>query len=145
MFANQGSKWQVKRILVVDDDEQILKILDAALRKRGYEPVIEAEPLAVVELLRDQPFDLVMLDINMPRKDGFEIYADIKQWRRELPVLFITGYTESFSMRSARVIRLWTHEFADGNTDVLYKPFKLDVLYEKIEGLIGSPAGEKTP
>ena len=135
----------MKRILVVDDDEQILKILEAALRKRGYAPVLEADPIAALELLRSQSFDLVMLDINMPHKDGFEIYADIKQWRRELPVLFITGYTESFSMRSARVIRMWTHEFADGNTDVIYKPFKLDVLYEKVEGLIGPPAGGAAP
>lgn len=135
----------MKRILVVDDDEQLLQVLDAALRKHGYEPVIEADPMAAIETLRAQPFDLVMLDINMPHKDGFEIYADIKQWRHELPVLFLTGYTESFSMRSARVIRMWTHEFADGNTDVLYKPFKLDVLYEKIEGLIGPPGAAAAP
>lgn len=135
----------MKRILVVDDDDQILKILEVALGKRGYETVLEADPCVAAEALLRQPFDLVILDINMPNKDGFEIYADIKQRRRELPVLFLTGHTESFSMHSARAIRMWTHEFADGNTDVLYKPFKLEVLFDKIEGLIGPPVVADAP
>ena len=52
-------------------------------------------------------------------------------------MLFVTAYPGSFNMKSQEMVDMWQSEFADGMTDILYKPFDIDVLYEKVEGLIG--------
>ena len=52
-------------------------------------------------------------------------------------MLFVTAYPKSFSVRNEDMLKMWKQDFADGETDIMYKPFTLDVLYQKIEGLIG--------
>ncbi len=87
--------------------------------------------------------DVVLLDIRMPKKSGFEIYNEIRQFRK-IPVLFVTAYPKSFTGKSNEVVKMWQNEFSDGTTDIIYKPFSLTTLFEKVEGLIGKAddAGE---
>lgn len=88
-------------------------------------------------LLDEHPVDLLMLDVHMPQKDGLMLFEELKKRNRVLPVLFVTGYPGSFSLTSNRMSRIWTDYFGDGNADILYKPFTVDNLYEKVEMLIG--------
>jgi FixJ family two-component response regulator len=78
-----------------------------------------------------------MLDVRMPQTDGFMIFKELKKQDRKLPVLFVTAYPKSFTMKSDEMVELWTRDFIDGNTDILYKPFNVEILYEKVESLIG--------
>jgi DNA-binding response OmpR family regulator len=82
-----------KRILVVDDDENILNLEKTILEQRGFEvtgAVGGAEALAV---LGEQTFDLVLLDVMMPEVDGFTVCRKIKEDPRlkDLPVIFLTA------------------------------------------------------
>jgi len=129
----------LRKILSVDDDPKVLAAFQAALKQRGYEVFITTKPDEVTRILNEHDIDLVMLDIRMPEKDGFQIFQELKKKYEKIPALFITAYPKSFTMHSQGMIDMWTKSFADGNTDIMYKPFTLDLLYEKVEGLIGPP------
>ena len=127
----------MRKILSVDDDDSILRCYKKALDAKGYQAFVTSNPLEVSQILQDHKLDLVMLDICMPKRSGFDIFKELKQKYEHLPVLFVTAYPGSFNMESQEMVDLWQNEFADGITDILYKPFDIDVLYEKVEGLIG--------
>jgi DNA-binding response OmpR family regulator len=131
----------LKKILSVDDDPKILKAFESAIQQKGYEILITTDPNEVGKILGENNIDLVMLDVRMPQKSGFDVFRELKKKNKKLKVLFVTAYPKSFSVRNDDMLKMWKQDFADGETDIMYKPFTLDVLYEKIEGLIG-PADE---
>jgi two-component system, cell cycle response regulator len=135
----------LRKILSVDDDPKILSAFQAALRQKGYEVFITSNPNEVAQILKNHDIDLIMLDIKMPEKSGFDIFRELKKKYQSLPVLFITAYPKSFSMRSDEMVKMWQEDFADGNTDIMYKPFNVEALYEKVEGLIGASDAESKP
>jgi DNA-binding response OmpR family regulator len=132
---------KILKILSVDDNPQVLTSLKSALKHFGYEVFVTSNPNEVSQILSDNQIDLVMLDICMPEKDGFEIFEELKKRYKKLPVLFCTAYPKSFSMTTDERIRMWQEDFADGNTDIIYKPFGIKALCDKVESLIG-PAHE---
>lgn len=133
----------MRKILSVDDDPNVLRAFESTLKQKGYEVFITTNPLEVAGILAGHEIDLIMLDIRMPEKNGFEIFKELKKKYGKLPVLFVTAYPKSFTMRSNEMVRMWEEDFADGQTDILYKPFTIDALYEKVEGLIGK--ADETP
>jgi len=128
----------MKKILSIDDEPMILKCIEKAVHRFGYALRITTDPEEGLRIIRDdKDLTLVMLDVRMPVKDGFQIFREFRQFRH-LPVLFVTAYPKSFSGRSDELVEMWRNEFADGTTDIIYKPFEIKTLLEKIEGLIGS-------
>jgi len=127
----------LRKILSVDDDPQILQAFEAAIRQKGYEILTTTDPLEVGKILSENEIDLIMLDVRMPQKSGIDVFRELKKTHPKLKVLFITAYPKSFSVRDDAMLKMWQRDFADGETDIMYKPFVLDVLYQKIEGLIG--------
>ena len=82
-----------KRILVVDDDEMVLMALDELLRPEGYEVHTVLSAAAALERLDQNSYDLLMLDIIMPKMDGFELCKKIRE-RKEYthtPIIFLTA------------------------------------------------------
>ncbi|MBM4144054.1 MAG: response regulator [Lentisphaerae bacterium] len=126
----------MKTIVAIDDERAILECYQQTLAAAGYEVHVTSEAETGLRWIREKQPDLVLLDIRMPQKDGFDVYAELRR-ARKIPVLFITAYPKSFTSDSERVASLWENEFADGDTDILYKPFSLDALYAKVAGLIG--------
>jgi DNA-binding response OmpR family regulator len=130
--------WIMRKILAVDDDSKILKTLEVALVQKGYEVMTTTDPSGVGALLDVHEFDLIMLDVCMPAKNGFELFGELKKRKRAHKFLFVTGYPKAFTVNSSQILEMWQRDFADGETDIIYKPFTLSILYEKVEGLIGS-------
>lgn len=126
----------MKTILSIDDDKWVLETLKDALTPNGYRVLTADQPDEALRMLKDTPVDLVMLDLNMPGKNGFALYAELGSPPR-MPVLFVSGCTRSFSPATPEFVKIWEGGFALGMTDILYKPFDLATLYEKVEGLIG--------
>lgn len=126
----------MKNILAIDDEQPILDVLKDALNAKGYRVFTTNSAEELSQILKENEIHLVLLDVHMPNKDGFSIYKDIGT-QRQVPVLFVTGYPKSFNGESREFTELWKNQFILGRTDILYKPFKLDLLYEKVEGLIG--------
>ena len=82
-----------KRILVVDDDENILNLERTILEQRGFEVTAALGGEQALELLAQNSFDLVLLDVMMPEVDGFTVCRKIKEDARlkDLPVIFLTA------------------------------------------------------
>jgi DNA-binding response OmpR family regulator len=126
----------MKTILSIDDDPWVLETLKDALTPHGYEVITTTSAEEAERLLNQRRIDLVLLDLGMPGKNGFTLFRDLVA-RQQVPVLFVSGCSRSFAANSEQFVALWTNEFTNGTTDILYKPFTLDALYEKVEGLIG--------
>ncbi|MFO7870575.1 MAG: response regulator [Kiritimatiellia bacterium] len=129
----------MNKILSIDDEPAMLRCLQGVLEHEGYKLAVTSDPEEGLRILReDESICLALLDIRMPGKNGFEIYREMRKFRK-VPVLFVTAYPKSFNSKSDHIVRMWKEEFADGTTDILYKPFNAATLVEKVEGLIGSP------
>jgi DNA-binding response OmpR family regulator len=82
-----------KRILVVDDDENILSLEKTILEQKGFDVTSAVGGAAALEILASQVFDLILLDVMMPDVDGFAVCRRIKEDARlkEVPVIFLTA------------------------------------------------------
>jgi two-component system, OmpR family, response regulator ChvI len=80
------------RILIVDDEQDITSILKKGLEKYGYEIDVFNDPLLALSSFRAGSYDLVLLDVRMPKMDGFELYQRITQLDSKTKVCFMTAF-----------------------------------------------------
>ena len=80
------------RILIVDDEQDITSILKKGLEKYGYEIDVFNDPLLALSSFRAGLYDLVLLDVRMPKMDGFELYQRITQLDSKTKVCFMTAF-----------------------------------------------------
>jgi DNA-binding response OmpR family regulator len=80
------------RILIVDDEQDITSILKKGLEKYGYEIDVFNDPLLALSSFRAGLYDLILLDIRMPKMDGFELYQRITQLDSKTKVCFMTAF-----------------------------------------------------
>ena len=119
-------------ILIVDDSTAIRKILIRVLRQTrlAIGQVLEArDGLDALEVVRTNPLDLILCDINMPNMDGLSFLAELKssdRWR-DLPVVMFT--TEGGEQKVAQAIQL-------GSAAYIRKPFTAEQIQEKIGALL---------
>lgn len=122
---------QGKRMLVADDEEIIRETVADVLSKAGALPVMACDGDEAIAMIRAQHFDLVLSDIKMPNKNGYEVFAATKQVDRNCPVILITGFGYDPEHSIVRASR-------EGLAGVLFKPFKVDQLLEMIEKAVGA-------
>lgn len=86
-----------ENLLIIDDDEQVSAMISALLRLEGYAVDVQNEPRQGLDRALTRPFDLVLLDLNMPGIDGFEILSSLRQRFSmiQLPVIMLTGTAET--------------------------------------------------
>ncbi len=117
-----------KKILVVDDDYEIIESIRYALEGEGYEVLIARDGnqgLALAE--REEP-DLMILDMMMPKRSGFLVLEKLRRLRDEpMPVIMITGNEGSRHKAYAELL---------GVSDYIRKPFAIDRLLKAVENLI---------
>lgn len=116
----------MSRILLVDDDELIRLSMAEVLRARDYDVCTAINGKDAISQLKENDFDVVLLDIFMPEKDGFETIADIRRHDRLIKIIAMSGYTENsfHPLKYARSL---------GADDVLAKPFSADELISTLE------------
>ena len=108
--------------MVVDDDQDMLRMLNRTLELEGYGVVIAADGSSALALLEDCRPDLVILDIMMPGRDGFQVLDVIRQ-RSNVPVIMLTARCEVTSLQKALVL---------GADDYVRKPFRTRELVARI-------------
>jgi sigma-B regulation protein RsbU (phosphoserine phosphatase) len=117
---------QSASILIVDDTPANLQVLAGMLKDRGYKvrPVPSGK-LALLAARRDPP-DLILLDINMPDMNGYEVCQQLKadELLDGIPVIFISALTEQLDKVKA---------FATGGVDYITKPFQMEELHARVE------------
>lgn len=125
-----------RRILIIDDEQDIRSLLALILHTEDYEIHEAHGGKEGLNLLEREPFDLVILDIMMPEMDGWEVCRQIKSraQTRKTPVLILTVRSQPFD----RVIGMEVVQ-AD---DYLTKPFDRKMLLATVERLTGTPVPE---
>ena len=131
-----------ERLLVVDDEPVIARVVSEQLRRLGYEVTSVTDPEDALELVAEDPedFDLLLTDLQMPRMDGVELAARVARLRPQLPVVLSTGNRWSVPASTAR---------AAGIREIVDKPFRIDelahVLRAVLTGAGTPPAGPRRP
>lgn len=110
------------KILVVDDKPENLKLLTQILSEKGYKIRVSPSGKLALESCQSNPPDLILLDINMPEMDGYEVCKHLKhnELTRDIPVIFVSALDEPINKVNA---------FTAGGVDYITKPFEpLEVL-----------------
>ncbi len=115
-MANPSSNIQRHSLLLVDDDPEILTLLQAKLAKQPFELLTAVEGESVLNIVRTQKPDLVILDVNLPGLSGLEVCRSLRADKdtRDIPIIILFG-------RSAEIDRILGLEF--GADDYVTKPF----------------------
>jgi len=116
-----------RRILVVDDEPQITRVLRTSLSAQGYDIRVANDGETALEILKDWAADLVITDLSMPRMDGLELCRRIRAVSQQVPVMFLTSRDEEFD----RVLGLEL-----GADDYLCKPFSVRELCARVKVLL---------
>ena len=119
----------VYTILVADDEPAIRTMLEVILSADGHEVTTVPDGRAVLEYLRDHTPDAMLLDVQMPFIDGFEICSRVKRVKRlrHSPVLLLTGFDSATTRDTAKLV---------GADDIVYKPLSGKNLRARITQLI---------
>lgn len=115
-----------KHLLVVDDDPDFLHLIAASLRAVGYQVSTAASGTAARNAIREQAFDLVLLDAVMPHESGFEVLRSIRATHSplDLPIIMVTGLSDSDSTVEALIL---------GANDYIIKPFDPRIALARIQ------------
>jgi len=124
------------KILVVDDEIYIVHILDFSLGMEGYEVVTALDGEQALEKLKVEKPDLIVLDIMMPKLDGYEVCKAIKSdpETRQIPVILLSAKGRNVDQKMG---------FDVGADDYITKPFSPRKLVERINQLLGQAVTER--
>ncbi len=115
------------RLLVVEDDPNLGDILKEYLEMKGYEPTLCRDGEEGWNKFKKDRYDLCLLDIMMPKKDGFTLAREIKKVQEDLPVLFLTAKNQKDDIIEGLKI---------GADDYLTKPFSMEELLLRITAIL---------
>jgi len=115
-----------KRILIVDDEPRYLRLLEANLRTEGYEVATAQDGMQALDVFSAQPIDLVLLDVMMPRLDGFGVCQRLREFSN-VPIVILTARGEE--QDRVRGLDL-------GADDYLVKPFSATELLARVRAVL---------
>jgi two-component system OmpR family response regulator len=125
-----------ERLLLVDDEDNLRSMLEAALRHNGFDITSAASGRAALELAASSKPDLVVLDVMLPDLDGFEVCRRLRADGSRVPVLFLTA--RDATEDKVRGLTL-------GGDDYLVKPFSLEELVARVEAVLRRAGLTNTP
>jgi DNA-binding response OmpR family regulator len=111
-----------RMILIVDDEPDITTVLKTTLEDNGFQVASFDDPISALENFRKRSYSLLILDIKMPKMNGFELYTKIKKIDNKVKVCFLTALTELQEYESFRK-ELFPEE---GKRHFIQKPVKND-------------------
>ena len=100
-------------ILVVEDNPNARKLMEAVLKQNGYEPLLAADGIEALDVLDNKHVDLIVLDVMMPRMDGYEFTETLRSSGCDLPILMVTAKEKPADKRKGFII---------GTDDYMVKP-----------------------
>ncbi|MEE9225285.1 MAG: response regulator [Bacteroidota bacterium] len=116
-----------KKILVVDDEDALRTVLSSELVGEGYEVETAADGDEAMNVVQMKPFDLVLLDIKMPKVDGFEVLKFLKSKYPDIKVVMLTGFADLKNAIESKKL---------GAEDFVSKPYDLVDLLTTVERVV---------
>ena len=123
------------RILVVDDDADICRNLSDILTDLGYSVDFALDGPSALELVRQRPYDVALLDLKMPGMDGLTLYREIKKQRAATVALLVTAYAGPATANEALSAGAWK---------VIPKPVDFPTLLGLVDEALGQPLCSST-
>lgn len=123
-----------QHILIVEDDESVAQGLTDILNGSGYQTEWCEKPRKVLEILKKQQLDLILLDVNLGEEDGYGLCKKIREIS-DIPVIFLTAYQSEMDI---------VRGFTVGGDDYITKPFRMQELLLRVQALLrrGKRLGE---
>ena len=121
------------RVLIIDDDDQIVEILQKLLSGAGYEVLTALDGKAGIDLFRKEQPDVVITDIIMPEKDGTEVIFELQKEFPGIKMIVMTGGGQGDAQSYLKSITAYSNvKYA------LEKPFAMDELLKSVKELLNS-------
>ncbi|NLN48033.1 MAG: response regulator transcription factor [Clostridiales bacterium] len=114
------------KILIADDNRQIISILEEYAKKEGYEPIVATDGSEALELFKMRQPDIILLDVMMPKIDGFEVCREIRK-SSNVPIIMITARGEDFEKIMGLDI---------GADDYIVKPFSPGEVMARVRAIL---------
>lgn len=118
---------QAKKILVVEDESHLAKGLQFNLEREGYEVVVAGDGKAALDCMREQSFDLMILDLMLPKMGGIEVAKNIRKTDTRFPILMLSAKSTEEDRSTG---------LEAGADDYLAKPFHLPELLLRVKGIL---------
>jgi DNA-binding response OmpR family regulator len=115
------------KILYVEDEEYLGKIVKESLESRHFEVVMESDGMNVLQTFRQINPDVCVLDVMLPNKDGFTIAGEIREVNATVPIIFLTAKTQTDDLVKG---------FSLGGNDYIRKPFSMEELIVRIDNAL---------
>jgi DNA-binding response OmpR family regulator len=122
------------KILLCEDDENLGMLLREYLQTKGYDADLQPDGEAGLKAFNKNKYDFCVLDVMMPKKDGFALAADIRALNSEVPIVFLTAKSMKEDILQG---------FKLGADDYLSKPFSMEELLYRIESILRRVKGKK--
>jgi len=123
------------KLLVVEDNEKVASLVERGLREEGYAVDVAHDGMDGIFKARVYEYDLLILDIMLPGKNGYEIVRDLRAEERSVPVLMLTARDATEDV---------VQGLDAGADDYLTKPFSLDELMARVRALVRRGGAERT-
>ena len=123
------------KILLCEDDENLGMLLREYLQAKGYSTVLCPDGEQGFKEFTKNKYDIAVLDVMMPKKDGFTLAQDIRQANADLPIIFLTAKTLKEDILEG---------FKIGAGDYITKPFSMEELVFRVEAILRRVRGKKT-
>ena len=115
------------KVLLAEDDTNLGKILKAYLEAKKYNVQLAVNGVEAIDFWKKEAFDIIILDVMMPLRDGFSVAAEIRKSDTRIPLLFLTAKSlEEDKLKG----------FKTGADDYITKPFSMDVLLARMEAIL---------
>ncbi|MFZ4581614.1 MAG: response regulator transcription factor [Paludibacter sp.] len=122
------------KILLCEDDENLGMLLREYLQTKGYDADLQPDGEAGYKAFTRNKYDMCVFDVMMPKKDGFQLAADIRSVNSEVPIIFLTAKSMKEDILQG---------FKLGADDYLSKPFSMEELLYRIESILRRVRGKK--
>ncbi|HEX8411425.1 MAG TPA: response regulator [Thermoanaerobaculia bacterium] len=128
---NQSTEALGPRILIVDDQRSNVRLLEQTLRRAGYEEVMSTvEPREVAALHQQNHYDLILLDLQMPEMNGFQVMEQLRETRSTNPVSILVLSADSTQLPAV---------LEKGADSFIGKPFRLPEVVERVQLMLKAP------
>ena len=115
------------RVLVVEDDKNLGKVLTDYLTSKNYLVQLAEDGEIGFDFFTNNDYDIIILDVMMPKKDGFSLAKDIRKMNKDIPIIFLTAKSQKESIIKA---------FNLGADDYLTKPFSIEELLLRMDAVL---------
>ncbi len=124
-----------ERILLLDDEQAVVKMAAAALERLGYRVATETDSLRALEIFSAGPdeFDLLITDYTMPNLTGMDLAKEVRRIRPDMPIVLCTGFSEKITSANVKELRLV----------LLTKPYRLRELSEVVRKILDARKGSR--